>query len=253
LETWRAEGIDTGWVLQSAESDTAVAMIYVDSAGHNMIAVAQGANLLRKPEDLDSLAESIAGADMLVCTLGVPLAVAERALILAKRAGTPTLLNPAPAARLTRAMLEAADYITPNESELDILLGSANPSGDDSRADASGMNGNAAGGPADGLVSRARALLCRDDQTLIVTLGAEGARWISRAHTELVPAFRVTAVDTVGAGDCFNAAAAVALAEGKPLTEAVRFANAAAALSVTKRGAVAGMPFRKDCEAFLGI
>ncbi|HKJ85079.1 MAG TPA: ribokinase, partial [Spirochaetia bacterium] len=177
MDAWTEAGVDTSLVLHSDSVPTAVAMIYVDAAGDNTIGVNQAANLTLEPARIDAIADTIAEADMLMCTLGVSIDVVGRALSVAKHSGTKTLLNPAPAATLPRAVLDAADYITPNEHELAEMLG----------------------GDGD-LVTSARKMLSRDDQTAVVTLGRAGARWITSTETEQVGAFSVDAIDTVGAG-----------------------------------------------------
>jgi ribokinase len=230
LETWRENGVNIDPLLQMEEAETAVAMIYVDDGGDNMIAVHQGANLRLTPQHIERVAGMIAQADVMMCTLGVPLEVVEQAVQVAQSHDTRTLLNPAPAAKLSDTMLNHVDYLTPNETELATLTGQTSE-GD--------------------LVSQVRAMLRHDDQMCIVTLGSEGARWITRDDSEQVATYEVEVVDTVGAGDAFNAGLAVALAEGKQIDEALRFANAAAALSVTKVGAVAGMPHRTEVDTFI--
>ena len=147
----------------------------------------------------------------------------------AKQLGVATILNPAPAAAIPQSLIDLADYLTPNETELETLSGSA---GD--------------------FTAAARQLLTRDDQTAVVTLGAQGAQIVSGGFDSLtIPTFAVDVVDTTGAGDAFNAGLAVALAEGKPLEEAVRFANATAALSVTKPGAAPSAPYRAEVRELL--
>lgn len=230
LTTWRENGVNIDPLLQSDDAATAAAMIYVDANGDNMIGVNQGANLLLTPDHIDRIEGLIAQSDVLMCTLGVPLNVIERALQVAQANQTRTLLNPAPAAPLSAALLEAVDYLTPNETELATLTGQSSD---------------------DDLLTRVRSMLRRDDQTCIITLGSEGARWITHDGSAQVPTYAVDVVDTVGAGDAFNAGLAVALSEGHSIDDALRFANAAAALSVTKIGAVAGMPHRSEVDTFL--
>jgi ribokinase len=230
LDTWRENGVNIDPLLRSDDADTAAAMIYVDENGDNMIGVNQGANLLLTPDHIDTIEGLIAQSDVLMCTLGVPLNVVERALKIAHASDTRTLLNPAPAAPLSEAMLNAADYLTPNETELATLTGQSSD---------------------DDLITWVRSMLQRDDQTFVITLGSEGARWITHDDSAQVPTYAVDVVDTVGAGDAFNAGLAVALAEGKSIDDALRFANAAAALSVTKIGAVAGMPHRTEVDTFI--
>lgn len=228
--TWAADGVNTSHLRKDAAYQTAMALINVDVDGNNTIAVHQGANLQLSPADVDGAADAIAEADMLMCTLGVPLDVVARACEIAHERGVRVLLNPAPAVELPVSLVAHVDYLTPNETELAVMLG-----------------GDSVGEP-DAL---ARQLLQRDDQTIIITQGAAGARWITRTDSAQVPTFTVDVVDTVGAGDAFNAGLAVALSEGKPLAEAMRFANATAALSVQTVGAVAGMPARAAVDAML--
>ncbi|MCE2472580.1 MAG: bifunctional hydroxymethylpyrimidine kinase/phosphomethylpyrimidine kinase, partial [Anaerolineae bacterium] len=167
-------------------------------------------------------------ADVLVTQLEVNLDMVGYALETAKQLGVATILNPAPAAAIPQSTIDLADYLTPNETELETLSGSA---GDYAAA--------------------ARTLLTRADQKAVVTLGAQGAQIVSGGESAVIPTYAVDVVDTTGAGDAFNAGLAVALAEGKPLPEAARFANAAAALSVTKSGAAPSTPYRAAVDELL--
>ena len=232
LDAWRFAGVRTDYLVQSARSPSGIAMIYVDdNSGDNMVVVNRGANLLLEPVNLEVIADDIASADMLICTLGVPMDVVRRALQIAKRADVPALLNPAPAQIIPSDIIMLAKYLTPNESELEVIA----------QAGASSVTPESA-----------RHIFQRSDQTLIITQGAAGATWVTRSKLETIPTFEVDDVkDTVGAGDAFNAGFAVALCEGKSMKESVRFAHATAALSVKKIGAVAGMPLREDVDAFL--
>ena len=230
LETWKENGVDVSKVIEDRQAVTAVAMIYVNGAGDNMIGVSQGANLLLTPEHVEDIRETIAEADVLMCTLGVPLEAVQRALQIARENDTIALLNPAPAVNLSHEVIELADYLTPNESELRTIIG---------------------GGMESPPAEIARQLMQRDDQVFIMTVGERGAEWITRTETGHVPAFDVKVEDTIGAGDAFNAALAVALAEGRELRDAIRFACATGSLSTTKTGAVAGMPMREDVDELL--
>ena len=226
-EIWDAEGVNREFVKRDGEVATGVAPILVDSSGENMIVVVLGANRRMQPSDIDAARERIAGADMLVAQLEVNLDIVPYALQTAKAYGVTTILNPAPAAAISAETIQLADYLTPNETELETL----------------------SGGAVDDVDAAARALLTRDDQTAVVTLGAEGARIVTPQDSVSVPTFAVDAVDTTGAGDTFNAALAVGLSEGVALSDAVRFANAAAALCVTKPGAADSAPCRADVDA----
>ena len=225
-EIWDAEGINRDYVSTDDEYATGVAPILVDSSGENMIVVVLGANSRLTAADIDAARGRIAAADVLVTQLEINLDMVQYALETAKALGVATILNPAPAAAIPQALIDLADYLTPNETELETLSGS---SGDFAEA--------------------ARSLLTRDDQTAVVTLGAQGAQIVSGGESATIPTYSVDVVDTTGAGDAFNAGLAVALAEGKALQEAVRFANAAAALSVTKPGAAPSTPYRAAVDA----
>ncbi len=206
----------------------------VDAAGENSICVILGANLRISLDDIDAAAGAIAGADVLLTQLETNHDAVARALEVARNAGVRTILNPAPASLLPPEMLELADYLTPNETELEVISGLERGSIDDAIG---AVRGN-------------------DDQVVVVTLGSEGARYVQprvegAAAEGVVGGYQVDVVDTTGAGDAFNADLAVALAEGSALPAATRFANATAALSVTKPGTAASMPRRADVEALL--
>ena len=227
FQLWQAEGIRTEYVTQDDATSTGVAAILVEDSGQNVIAVTLGANLAMSTADIDRAESVIAQADVLLTQLEVDPATAAHALRVAHRHNVTTILNPAPAALLPADVTALADYLTPNESELLIMSG---------QPDAE---------------LAAAALLQDERQTLVVTLGHEGVRWQTHAANGRSPAFAVQAIDTVGAGDAFNAGLAVALAEGKPREAALHFANATAAISVTRQGASASMPTRSEVDAFL--
>jgi ribokinase len=213
LALWQAEGIDAQ--VQKGSEATGIASILVDAKGENIIAVAPGANRQLTKNHIDSLEQRIAEADVLMAQLEIPLEVIEYALTIAKRHNTLIQLNPAPVRKGLEALIKLADIITPNETEAEQL----------------------------GKLSA--------EKRIVTTLGGEGAVWREGEKTGKVPAYKVQVVDTVGAGDAFNAGLAVALAEGKNLPDAVQFANAVAALSVTRKGAASSMPRREEVEAFI--
>lgn len=227
LRTWRQEGVNTDYVVQDSEHATGVAPIFVDDTGENMIVVALGANLAVSAADVDAAAGVIAQADILLTQLEIPYDTVAYALKVARQHGVPTILNPAPAGRLAPEVLALADFMTPNETELEVLS-------------------NMPGAPVE---EAARALLTTDQQTIVVTVGARGAQYVQRGKSALVPGFRVNVVDTTGAGDAFNGGLAVALAEGRALEDAIAFANATAALCVTRPGTAPSMPQRAEVDA----
>jgi ribokinase len=229
LKMWRQEGVRTEFVVQDPDHATGVAPIFVDDTGENMIVVALGANLAIEQADLDAAAGVIAEADILLTQLEINYDIVGYALKLAKESGVRTILNTAPAGKLPAETLARADFMTPNETELEVLSGMSGVSTEDA----------------------ARALLTTDMQTIVVTLGAQGAQYVQRETSARIPSFPANVVDTTGAGDAFNAGLAVGLAEGKSLEDAIRFANATAALCVTRPGTAQSMPQRAEVERLL--
>jgi len=229
-----AAGVDVATVHGTQKTPTGVAFIWVDQAGQNSIVVASGANGQVTPADIEGLRDVYAAARCALFQLETPLAAVERALTLARQAGAVTILDPAPAQPLPAALLSLVDILTPNESEACLLLGRA-----PARlgwAEAPAM---------------AAALRALGPQAVILKLGEMGCYYSGPEGELQAPGFPVEAVDTTAAGDTFNAAFAVALGEGQPLATALRFANAAAALSVTRLGAQASAPARDEVESFL--
>ena len=223
------EGIGTGGVMTSAAAATGTALIIVDGAGRNQIAVAPGANRALTLEHVRSRAEDFAWAEVVVASCEVPLPAVRAALEMARGRGLATILNPAPVPETGLDCLGLVEYLTPNAGEVARLSGLA---GDD-----------------DATVARAAAALRRRGaHCVLVTLGERGVLACGDGEPQHVPAPRVLAVDTTAAGDTFNGALAVALTEGRALTAALRFANAAAALACTRHGAQASLPTRAEVD-----
>jgi len=225
-------GVNTEHVRVDQATTTAVGCIVVDAEGDNSIVVVPQANMRCTKADVDEAAELLAQADILLLQLEIPLPVVEYAAVKAKELGVRVLLNPAPAQTLPGNLLQSVDLITPNEKEISLLVGRDLQSDDDFRA-------------------AARELIRSGPATVIVTLGDKGALLVENDRTIAVPAWPVSAVDTTAAGDAFTGGLAVALAEGQPLTAAMRFASAAGALAVTKKGAQPSLPERRELESFL--
>jgi ribokinase len=228
----RRDRIDVAHVYRDPKAASGVALIFVGEHGENSIAVASGANGRLSRADVARAAQLIASASVLLLQLEVPLASVQAAARLGRRSGARVILNPAPARQLPDALLRQVSVLTPNETEAAMLTG-INVRSDASAARAAGK------------------LRARGVQSVIVTLGARGALLASDEATCVVPGFNVQAVDTTGAGDIFNGALAVALGEDQPLLQAVRFANAAAAISVTRRGAQLSAPTRRQIDRLL--
>jgi ribokinase len=216
----------------SAATPSGVALIFVEAGGQNEIVVASGANALLS---LDDVAQDLGDASgFLLLQLETPLATIETAAALASERGMTLILDPAPARPLPATLLARVSVLTPNESEALVLL------------ERRGTSVSLADAP-----EVARALLTRGPRAVILKLGEQGAYFEDGSGGRHFPGFKVSAVDATAAGDTFGGALGVALAEGRSMDDAIPFANAAAALSVTRLGAQASMPERRDVEALL--
>lgn len=218
LDGLEQEGIQIAAVKQTSGA-SGIANILL-SEGDNRIIVVPGANHELAELDIDAHKAALKDSKVIVLQLELPIPVVEHTLAVAKELGVPTILNPAPASGFTQAMLEDASYLTPNETEAEELFG-----------------------------ANWELELERYPNRLVVTLGKNGARYFDGQQHITVEGFPTTAIDTTGAGDTFNGALAGALSEGMDFQQAVRFANAAASLSVEKFGAQGGMPNYEDTLA----
>ncbi|HEV8313848.1 MAG TPA: ribokinase [Burkholderiaceae bacterium] len=232
LDLWQREGIATQHVEAVDGERSGVAQILVYDDGDNSIAVAPGAGAGLGERHVDAAREAIAGCRLVMASCEVPMAATLAVFRIARAAGVTTLLNPAPAQRLTAELLALVDVLTPNEHELRTVAGVAN----DAPLDVA-----------------ARTLLERGVRAVLVTLGAAGCRlWRRDAPPFEVTGWRVErVVDTIGAGDTFTGTLAAALAQGRAIEDAMRRANAAAALSVSGRGAIDAMPTAIQVNALL--
>lgn len=229
-----AAGVDVSAVHATRSQATGVALIWVDRQGQNSIVVASGANHALAAADVEAMRKVFRGAQLALFQLETPLDTVTAALALARAEGLRTILDPAPAQPLSPELLAQVDILTPNESEALVLLG--RPAA------------RIEGGDAPALAEALREL---GPRTVILKLGDQGCYWSDGKDARHVPAYPVEVRDTTAAGDTFNAALAVALAEGKSMEQALPFANAAAAISVTRLGAQASAPARAEVEAFL--
>jgi len=233
-ESLRRAGVDVRLVDQDEQAATGVAIISIDATGENQIILAAGANGTFTPERLARALPLIRSASVLLLQLETPLDTVMRAATEARAAGVTVVLDPAPARDVPDQLLRLATYVTPNEGELARLVGA--PVADEpSMADIDGQ---------------AARLIARGSTRVLAKLGARGARLITADGATEWPARHVTPVDTTAAGDAFNGAFAVALAEGADLYRAVRFATTAAAISVTRHGAQPSMPTRAEVDEF---
>lgn len=229
-------GVDTKGVRVLEGVSTGVAAITVEGNGENRIVVVPGANGAFSEDEVSRDAKCFAGAKVALFQLETPLGAVRRALALAREGGCITILDPAPACVLTDVVLGLVDYVTPNLSELSLLSG-YDLSGESSEAE---------------IVEASRALLGLGARKVLAKLGERGALLVDSKRVERVYAVSVQAVDSTGAGDCFNGAFAAALSKGMSEVEAAQFACSAASVSVTKAGAQSGVPSLEEVLAFMG-
>lgn len=227
LHQFRKEGIITDFIIEDANQPSGVALITVDVKGENTIVVAQGANGTLSPEDILKAEKELGEADIILMQLEVPLETVSLAARIASRHKKKVILNPAPAQYLPDELLKELFIITPNESEAEILLGTKITDTNSIKA-------------------AAEKLYSKGISNVVITLGADGAYIFNSDGGRLIPTTKVKPVDTTAAGDVFNGALAVAIAENQSLDDAVKFANKAAAISVTRMGAQSSAPFRKE-------
>jgi ribokinase len=234
--TLAAHAVDTRGVGRDPQAHTGIAAITVAGDGENRIVLVPGANQTLSPGLLSQHHDVLSAAHVLLLQLEIPLPTTQTAARMGREKHATIILDPAPARPLPGALLRLCDYVTPNEGELATLL--RRPLVPD-RALAE-------------LAEDARALIAEGARNVVVKLGARGALLVTPAEVHHLPPFPATAVDTTAAGDAWNGAFAVGLCEGLPATAAGRFACAAAALSVTRPGALASLPTRAEVDALLG-
>ena len=230
LTAFRREGLDLTYLQQDAGTPSGVALIVVGPGGQNIIAVAPGATRNLATADVLAAQPALAHARVMLLQLEIPQSTVLAAAMAGRAAGLIVVLNPAPADVLPSALYESVDILTPNEHEAALLTGLA-PSEPEAAA---------------------AALLARGVGVVIVTLGEDGVLVAQRGQPAWrAPAFWQPALDSTAAGDAFNGGLAAALARGERLEDAVRYAQAAAALSVTRAGAQPSLPAAKEVDDFL--
>ncbi|XQS19366.1 ribokinase [Citrobacter telavivensis] len=228
-----SDNIDVEPVSVISGDSTGVALIFVNGDGENVIGIHAGANAALSPALVEAQRERISQASALLMQLESPIESVLTAAKIAKQNNTIVALNPAPARELSDELLALVDIITPNETEAEKLTGIRVENDEDA-------------------AKAAQVLHEKGIHTVLITLGSRGV-WASvNGEGRRVPGFKVDAVDTIAAGDTFNGALITALLEEKPLSDAIRFAHAAAAIAVTRKGAQPSVPWRDEIEAFLG-
>jgi ribokinase len=231
LQSLKSDGVETSFI-DRVPGASGVALIITDGKGENNIVVVPGANSQLRPSDIEQHQDVLSNAGIILTQLEIPLETVDALAKIAKEQNVPLILDPAPAQFLPASILRNLRWITPNEVETSHLLHNYGPEIPESEA--------------------AEQLLAQGVTHVVLKLGARGALVVEDAKTKtLVPGFSVKPVDTTAAGDAFNGAFAVALLRGKTAPEAARFANAVAAISVTRRGAQQSMPGLEEVERFI--
>ncbi len=233
LEQLEGEGVDIGAVGRDPTAMTGVNMEMVDEEGRRQSLSSPGANLCLKPSDILNAEERISAAHVLLVQLEVPLAAVSAAVHHARAAGTRVVLDPAPATSLPEDLLEAVHVIRPNAEEAEALTGVEVRDRNSARRAAENLLRRGVGG----------VVVASPEGSLV--LSSEGELWLPDESLERA--------DTTGAGDAFCAAISVALAEGRPLAEAARFAHEASALATMRLGALGGLPTREQVESRLAL
>lgn len=238
LKSLSESGVNTNYIKVDKNVGTSVCCIHVDSNGDNDIIISPDANMACTNEDIDEAEKVIISADLVVFQLEIPIPVIEYAMEKVSKRGIPIILNPAPANKVPRNLFAMAKIVTPNETEAEVFSGVAFFNGGSSIWEE----------------MAAEKLLELGPETVIITLGKRGAIIAEKEKRKTIPTFNhVKAVDTTAAGDAFNGALAVALAEGKDIDEAVIFANAAGSLAASKHGAQSSLCNRAELEELLKI
>lgn len=231
VSSFVSSGMHVDYIQQCPGQPTGVAFIFVAENGENCIAVAPGANNLLQADKIDAILPVIKEADALVLQLEIPYQSVITLIDYAQSVGTKVILNPAPAREISTEVLDKVDVLILNETEASLITGQSLTTSEP--------------------ISIARTLCKREGQIVILTLGKKGSVVLSGDTEEQIPSYAVKAVDTTGAGDTFCGAFVARWIEDGQLMEAIRFATAAAALSVTKIGAQSSIPLEVEVLDFL--
>lgn len=238
VQSLRTAGVDVSHVRTTSRA-SGCASIYVDSNGRNSIVISPGANADVSAEHVAGALQDLDSSDFVLLQLEIPFETVQFTLEVVKSAGATSILDPAPARRLDRATLQLVNLLTPNQTEAGILLGAEYLAEEEQD-------------PSDCELKRLGSeTLKLGPQAVLFKLGRAGCAIYSDGVAAVVDGFKVKATDTTGAGDVFNGALAVALAEGRPMSAAAQFANAAAAISVTRSGAQPSIPRRDEVDEFV--
>lgn len=231
------EGVNTEHVIRDPHESSGVAFILIDETGENMISVAPGANFKLTPEEVQANSEVIKNAKCLIVQMEIPIETIEEIFKIAEQGEVIKILNPAPLKPISLSILNNTDIIIPNEGELLQLH---------SLLKLKELVGNSE----DRIIQASKDISRFGIKTIITTLGNKGCILYDAADNRIteVPAFKVQAIDTVGAGDCFNGVVASKLCQGENILTSVKYATAAASIAITRQGAQASMPYLNEIE-----
>lgn len=234
IQLFQDEGIDTSYIFSDPDSPSGVALITVDNAAENCIVVASGANASLLPKDLQKAKTEIENADIILMQLEIPVETVEYVTDIASTRNVRVVLNPAPVCALSDKLLKNLYIITPNRIEAGMLTGIKVVDLESAKL-------------------AARAIFDKGVKIVVITLGAEGALIFDGIDFILIPAEIVDPVDTTAAGDVFNGALTIGIAEGRSIQDAVRYACKASSIAVTRLGAQASAPYKKEVDAILKL
>ncbi len=229
IEQLDKEGIKVDHIIKDSKAPTGCASIFLTERGEKISAMASGANANLSPDDIESVKEIIAKSDVMLIQLETPIETIKKAASIAMQYNVKVVLKPSPPRTLSDDVLQYISILTPNQSEIELLTGIRIH--DHQSAEEAG-----------------RMLIAKGIDSVVLTLGSKGAFLVDMGGVEHVPSFKVKTIDNTGVGDIFNGVFATALAEGKIVREAVRYANAAAALSVTRLGGQISAPRKEEIE-----
>ena len=233
LEQFENDGLGCNHVFRDTGEPTATCLIHVDKKGENDIIIAEGANAAVSCDDIDAAYDDISKADVLLLQNEVPLKASRHAMKIAEANGSVIIYNPAPAKPIPDDMLSRITFFTPNETETEFYTG-IKLNGDIKR-----------------VAQAAEILLEKGIRNVVITLGSKGSFYASKGMLKLFPAFPISPVDTTAAGDAFNGGLAVMIGAGKPVGEAIRFANASGAVCAMRAGSQTAIGNRNEVEKLI--
>jgi len=238
IQSLTQEGIDITYIIRDPQEASGIAFILIDKNGENMISVAPGANFKLTPEEVEANADLIRNASSIIVQMEIPIETISKIFSIASEGKPIKILNPAPFKAIPRDLLKNIDIIIPNEGELyrlHLLL---------SNNELKAIEGN------EKIIEASKDIAICGVKTIITTLGSKGclAYDSERDKATVIPAFKVKAIDTVGAGDCFNGVLASKLCQGESMDTAIKYASAAASIAVTRKGAQESMPYLEEIE-----